>query len=219
MEYNIIKVDKAGANIRKVANQYRSLRLEALKQSPTAFSSTFETESSFSDDVWIARLQDPEKETFACVAIAEDGAEEWVGQVTLRGPVKYDDFVAPEGSGQETPRPDDEEEKWQMLSLYTLPTHRGKRLGARLCEKTFDFLRTRKGNGPPKVVLRIMVKPENTVTLRLYEGLGFKHAGRCTLQEALMANGDADLIPAGELDERYTARSGLVMLLHISKTN
>ena len=217
MEYDFIKVNRHDPDIHKIALKYKSLRLQALELSPGAFSSTLETESAFSDDVWVSRLQDPGKETFACVAIREDGSRDWVGQVTLRGPLSCQQFEAPEGSGQETPKSDHEEEKWQMLSLYTLPTHRGKRLGARLCEKTFEYLREGQGNGSPGVVVRIMVKPENTVTLRLYEGLGFKHAGRCTLEEALRANGDAELIPMGELGEKYTARSGIVMLLHLAR--
>lgn len=41
-----------------------------------------------------------------------------------------------------------------------------------------------------KIRVRTMVKPENTAMVKLYEGLGFTHAGKCTLAEALKANGD-----------------------------
>lgn len=217
MEYCFIKVDREGPNLRTSAAKYKALRLEALRQSPSAFSSTLETESQFSDDVWISRLQNPEKETFVCVAIAEDGQSEWVGQVTLRGPVPAKEFLPPMESGQPNPASDEESEKWQMLSLYTLPSHRGMKLGSRLCEKAFEFLQSRDGTGTPQIVVRIMVKPENVATLRLYDGLGFERAGYCTLEEALRANGDTDLIPRGALDDHYTTRSGIVMLLHLAR--
>ncbi len=217
-EYQFIKVDRNGADIQEAASNYRGLRLEALRQSPTAFSSTIEVESKFPDELWLSRLQDPEKETFACVATTPDGTSEWVAQVTLRGPISASEFIPPQGSGQAEVLPDEEEEKWQMLSLYTLPSHRGKKLGQRLCQSTFDFLKSRKETVAKRTVVRIMVKPENTVTLKLYGGLGFERAGLCTLEEALRANGDNDLIPSGELSERYTTRSGIVMLLRLDRS-
>ncbi|SPO04665.1 related to GNAT family acetyltransferase [Cephalotrichum gorgonifer] len=217
MEYHFIKVDREEPDIHTSATKYKALRLEALRQSPTAFSSTLEVESQFSDSVWISRLQNAEKETFVCVATAKDGQSQWVGQVTLRGPVPAEEFLPPAGSEQPTPAPDDEVEKWQMLSLYTLPSHRGMKLGSRLCEKAFEFLRSRDGEGARRIMVRIMVKPENVATLRLYDGLGFERAGYCTLEEALRANGDTGLIPAGTLDDHYTTRSGIVMVLPLER--
>lgn len=217
MQYRFIKVDRDGPSLRASAAKYKALRLEALRQSPTSFSSTLKTESQFPDDVWVSRLQDPEKETFVCVATSEDGQDEWVGQVTLRGPLPAAEFLPPDGSGQPPIAADNEEEKWQMLSLYTLPSHRGKKLGSRLCESAFEFLKFREGSDTPRIVVRIMVKPENVATLRLYGGLGFQNAGKCTLEEALRANGDADLIPCGALDDHYTARTGIVMMLHLAR--
>lgn len=217
MEYHFIKVDREGPNIHTLAAKYKALRLEALRQSPTSFSSTIETESQFSDDVWVSRLQTPDKENFVCVAVAEDGQSEWVAQVTLRGPVPVTEFLPPIESGQPNPASDEEVEKWQMLSLYTLPSYRGMKLGSRLCEKAFESLQSRDGTGTPQIVVRIMVKPENVATLRLYDGLGFERAGYCTLKEALEANGDADLIPRGTLNDHYTTRSGIVMLLHLAR--
>ncbi|KFY50575.1 hypothetical protein V496_09297 [Pseudogymnoascus sp. VKM F-4515 (FW-2607)] len=219
MEYHFIKVDCEGPNLYTLAAKYKALRLEALRQSPTSFSSTIETESQFSDEVWVSRLQTPDKENFVCVATAEDGQSEWVAQVTLRGPVSAKEFLPPIESGQPNPASDEEAEKWQMLSLYTLPSHRGMKLGSRLCEKAFEFLRSRNGTGTPQIVVRIMVKPENVATLRLYDGLGFERAGYCTLEEALRANGDTDLIPRETLDDQYTTRSGIVMLLHLARAN
>ena len=56
-----------------------------------------------------------------------------------------------------------------------------------------------------------MVKPENNAMVKLYEGLGFMHAGKCTLAEALKANGDGELVPVDGGGPKYQERSGLIM--------
>lgn len=216
-EYTFIKVDREGADIHTSATNYKALRLEALRQSPGSFSSNLALESQFSDSIWISRLQNPSKENFACVATAPDGQSEWVGQVSLRGPVPITEFLPPAGSGQLTPASDDEVEKWQMLSLYTLPSHRGLKLGSRLCEAAFEFLRGREGTGTPGIVVRAIIKKENEASLRLYDGLGFERAGFSTLEAALRANGEAELIPGGVLEDKYTSSSGVVMVLPMAR--
>jgi ribosomal protein S18 acetylase RimI-like enzyme len=219
MEYTYTHVDRTDRNLPAQALKYRDLRLAALKQSPTSFSSTYETEAAFSDSIWLSRLSEPSKETFICVtsSAAPNVQEEWVAQVTLLGPISASAYTLPDEAGQPPVLPDDEEEKWQMLSLYTLPTHRGKGLGKKLCQEAFKFLTAIQSN-PPKVRVRIMVKPENHITLGLYPSLGFKDAGKCTLEEALRANGDAAMLPSGELGEKYTRRSGIIMDLALDRS-
>lgn len=219
MAYTYIRIDSADSDLPAMARKYRNLRLAALKQSPTSFSSTYEIEAAFSDAVWLSRLSEPSKETFICVASSAipDMEEEWVAQVTLLGPVPTSMYALPEEAGQPEVLPDEEEEKWQMLSLYTLPTHRGKGLGKKLCQEAFKFASAVERSPPSKVRVRIMVKPENHATLRLYGSLGFKEAGRCTLAEALRANGDAAMVPIGVLEEKYTRRSGIIMDLALDR--
>ncbi|KAJ3454590.1 hypothetical protein MRS44_013190 [Fusarium solani] len=216
MNYSFLHIDRDDVNLASMAAKYKALRLEGLRQSPTAFSSTLETESQFTDDVWISRLRIPEKETFVCVREG-DGTSEWVAQVTLRGPVSAEEFALPSASGQPSPADDQTEEKWQMLSLYSLPSHRGKGLAQRLCMEAFQFLVRRRVTKAPRVIVRIMVKPENTATIRLYNRLGFDETGLCTLEEALKANGDGELIPKGELSEKYRTRTGIIMALRLDR--
>jgi ribosomal protein S18 acetylase RimI-like enzyme len=216
MAYSFIHIDRCAADLSSMAAKYKTLRLEALRQSPTAFSSTLKTESQFNDDVWVSRLRDPEKETFICV-LGLGQSSEWVAQVTLRGPLSDEEFTLPSESGQSSPARDGLEEKWQMLSLYSLPSHRGKGLAAKLCQEAFHFLESQQGTKAPHILVRIMVKPENTATIHLYERLGFKHAGHCTLEEALRANGDSHLIPKGKLEDKYTTRSGVIMALQLCR--
>ncbi|KJZ76443.1 hypothetical protein HIM_04172 [Hirsutella minnesotensis 3608] len=218
MEYQCIRIDKSDPQILALALKYKQLRLAALQHSPDAFSSTLELESSFSDDVWVSRICDPSKETFVCCAGAPSCPleSEWVGQVTLLGPVSSGAYRLPADAGQPPVPEDGEEEKWQMLSLYTLPAHRGHGLGKLLCREAFGFLAA-VPRGPGRVRVRIMVKPENTVTLGLYRSMGFVDAGKCTLEEALRANGDADMLPAGMLPDKYTARSGVIMAMALER--
>jgi ribosomal protein S18 acetylase RimI-like enzyme len=152
-----------------------------------------------------------------CVATLADGREEWVAQVTLRGPLSVDKFLLPVDSEQPATLPDQEQEKWQMLSLYTLPEYRGLGLGKGLCRAAFTFLEARPGSASA-ILVRIMVKPENQVTLGLYASIGFERTGTCTLEEALRANGDADLLPPEPLPERFTNRGGIIMALHLKRS-
>ncbi|KAM3433170.1 hypothetical protein NHJ13734_006571 [Beauveria thailandica] len=93
--YTYIRVSKTDA-LESSAQQYRHLRLQGLEASPESFSSTYETEAAFSNDDWIQRLSAPDRETFICVANAAGGQDapgigDWVGQVTLRGPIMKSD--------------------------------------------------------------------------------------------------------------------------------
>lgn len=212
MNFTFFRIIQDDPNITSQAQRYKTLRLQGLQQSPTAFSSTYEIESVFSDSFWASRLQAKGRETFICATLSGD----WVAQVTLRGPLSVEDYLLPPASGQPEVLPFEMEEKWQMLSLYTLPDYRGKSLGKRLCQAAFTYLASLERH-PSRVGVRIMVKPENTVTLHLYRSLGFADAGMCTLEEALRANGDSELLPDGDLPEKYTTRTGRIMELRISR--
>jgi hypothetical protein len=48
--------------------------------------------------------------------------------------------------------------------------------------------------------LRFFVHPNNKLVVGLYEGMGFTDAGRVTLAEGFVANGDSNLIPADSAD-------------------
>lgn len=220
MEYSFIRIDRLDPNLPALAQKYKTLRLSALQQDPTLFSSTYEVESKFSDQNWISRLSDERKETLICVATPpgkspEDG--EWVAQVTLLGPISASSYDLPKESGQPPALPDDEEEKWQMLALYTLPDHRGKGLGKKLCKAAFNYLAS-VDNPPKKVLVRIMVKLENLTALGLYKSIGFVDAGRTTLEEALIANGDSDQVPISDVDlGKYRTRRGRILTYSIER--
>ncbi|KAI2852209.1 hypothetical protein CBS11350_687 [Aspergillus niger] len=225
-EYLFFRIAKDNA-IASSAIKYKQLRLQALSVAPTSFSSTYEIESSLPDTEWIDRVSENGREIFICAAKPTQNNQPnsqileqtttWVGQLTLRGPLSREDFILPEESGKKKPTGGKNQELWQMLSLFTLPDHRGRGLGKRLCQEALSYLASYK-DSPRELWVRLMVKPENHATVSLYRGLGFVEAGKCTLAEALVANGDKDLLPDNISGEKYTSRSGLIMMLEIRRS-
>jgi GNAT superfamily N-acetyltransferase len=155
------------------------------------------------------------KQTFVCAAShVSSGVTEWVAQVTLRGPLDRSQYDLPKESRQPSPDPG-VTELWQMLSLFKLPEHRGRGLGKRLCQEALLYLENEKP--ATSILVRLMVKPQNTATVHLYQSLGFDDAGRCTLAEALVANGDDKLLPDDYANRvEYITRTGLIMTRQIS---
>ncbi|KAE8361664.1 hypothetical protein BDV27DRAFT_132671 [Aspergillus caelatus] len=219
--YSYFRVSKTEA-VLDSARKYRDLRLRALQESPGSFASTYEIESKFTNADWADRVTVPDREIFICAAtpIQPDRTQldvmEWIGQVTLRGPMSRDEFTLPVESGQRPPKRDEEEERWQMLSLFTLSEHRGNGLGRNLCREALQYLRNYRSD-PPNIHVRLMVKPENHVTVSLYKRLGFIEAGKATLAEALIANGDGHCLPKDTSTAKYSDRTGLIMVFDISR--
>lgn len=91
-----------------IVERYKKLRLHGLQVDPQSFSSTYEDESQFADEVWLSRIYNPAGKTFAAVTCSDNQPEnttetlvqahdtndalqrfpgkEWVGIVTLLGP-------------------------------------------------------------------------------------------------------------------------------------
>ena len=202
-----------------LAGKFAALRLSALTVSAAAFSSTFAAESVYTAAQWIARLKRPQVHIFIAVAYAPStqhneqtiDAGDWVGSATLFGPYPKDKYELTESGGPEIGA-DDAESKWQMAAVYNDPEHRGKGIAKRLIKEALDFA-VAAGEGK-KTRVRIMVRPDNIAVKRLYDGLGFVEAGRCTLAEAYMSSGDKEMVPTdgGRSDpEKYWRRVGIVM--------
>lgn len=216
--YSFFRVSKTH-DTHASAQKYRDLRLRALKASPGSFASTYEAEAEFPETDWIKILALPRREVFICAATTHGCPEPatpsgWIAQVTLRGPMSREEFSLPPESGHPAPKPDSEEERWQVLGLFTLPEHRGNGLGAKLCEEALQYLRERQPS-PQSIQVRLMVKPGNDVTIKLYQRLGFTQTGWGTLAEALTANGDGLLLPADTSGAKYSDRTAVIMTLYM----
>ncbi|PKX90062.1 GNAT family N-acetyltransferase [Aspergillus novofumigatus IBT 16806] len=220
--YTYFRVPKT-EDLTRSAQRYRDLRLQALKLSPSSFAATYESEALFTEEYWKSRLSQQDRETFVCAArpaksTASTGDDlEWVAQLTLLGPRTKEEFTLPAASGQPEPGPDEKEERWQLLGLYTLSSHRGRGIAKRLCAEAIKYLVGYRAE-PKNVQVRLMVKWGMEATARLYQQLGFEEVGSCTLAEALIANGEGDLLPEGyEVQEKFCARGGHVMLQRFTR--
>ena len=219
--YGFFRISKT-EGLEESAAKYRELRLRGLQASPSSFSSTYEIEAAFTTTDWIERLSTPDRENFICVAKAPNttpsGEGEWIGQVTLRGPLSTVEFSLTNESGHLLGEPD-AEERWQLLSLFILPEHRGAGLGGTLCRKALNHLQSYRlcQLSPDKVHVRLMLKADNQAVAKLYEHIGFMHSGKCTLAEALLANGDGHLMPSDASSAKYSTRTGLIMSIYIQR--
>ncbi|KAJ5523125.1 hypothetical protein N7513_012669 [Penicillium frequentans] len=218
--YTYFRVSKSEDLITS-AHRYKDLRLRALKLSPSSFASTYDLESTLPDEYWITRLTQNGRETFICAAaptVNPNQAEpEWVAQVTFLGPQSIEDFTLPVETGQPTPLSDEVEERWQMLALFTQSTHRGRGIAKALTRKALDYLVSYR-NEPRNVSIRLMVKPGMMAVVKFYLQLGFSEVGSSSLAEALIANGDRELLPNDYLlQEKYTTRNSHLMIKQISR--
>ena len=102
-----------------------------------------------------------------------------------------------------------------MTFVYNEPSHRRKGVTKLLIQAALHFTEAKAREQGKKSWMRIIIHPENLVVKGLYTRFGFVEAGSCSLAEALLANGDSDLIPQddGHSDmEKYRRKSGLVMI-------
>ena len=136
--------------------KYRDLRLEALKDSPVAFSSSYEDESSAPDEKWKERLQNAHDEKTDFILFAKSG-DKLVGMVrAFRSQEIKIKHIA------------------TIYGVYVNPQFRFQRLGAKLLENFINKLKKH----PQIVKIKISVVTENSVALKLYQKLGFSTVGK-----------------------------------------
>lgn len=132
---------------------FRSLRLTALLESPTAFSATVESEQSLSDEQVGARLEGP---SHSGVWGAWNAQQVLVGSVGL--------LHLPQ---------DKLRHKAALYAVYVAACARGEGLGRRLLEAVITHTRLL----TDLRLLNLGVTANNTAALRLYQSLGFVEYG------------------------------------------
>jgi ribosomal protein S18 acetylase RimI-like enzyme len=133
---------------------YRELRLQALRESPTAFFSSFDEEAGFSMDKFAARLQ-PDGEA----ANGIFGAFSDVGQL-----------IGMLGFGRESRVK--RAHVGMLWGMYVLPQFRGQHVGASLLD---EVLRHARQTGVRQVVLSVTA--DNSAACGLYHSRGFERFG------------------------------------------
>jgi ribosomal protein S18 acetylase RimI-like enzyme len=131
---------------------YKTIRLRALLDSPTAFGSTYERESRQSDEEWLQRAR--LWSSGPCIGYLAFDAETPCGLVVGYGEEKNTEFA-------------------HVISMWVDPAHRRAGVGAALIEglKTWAAARGLRE-------LRLMVTSVNTGAMRFYERLGFRMTGK-----------------------------------------
>jgi ribosomal protein S18 acetylase RimI-like enzyme len=129
----------------------KAMRLRALKDSPTAFGSTYAMEAQLSDAEWKLR------------------AEKWNGDRAM-GYLALDN-VDPCGIvgsflDENTPT------TAHLVSMWVAPSHRRCGVGRVLIERIIDWAGSRGVD-----TLRLMVTSSNDAAIRFYEGMEFKKTG------------------------------------------
>jgi ribosomal protein S18 acetylase RimI-like enzyme len=229
LSYTILRIPVDTSQLIELSAKFRDTKLAALQAEPTGFAVKFEEEILHPLSLWQQRLSAP---STILVCLAEYGvgkgegtdeerllAQEWVGMGTIRGPLTYAMFHLPE-SGQPIPENPELETRWHFCNLYTSAAHRGRGLAKRLNIAALEYAREQtralEGGDHMKARIRLFMNPEKVWLVNIYKGMEFKEAGKCTLGEAFVANGDAELVPkdtvsSEELRGKWNRRYGLAM--------
>ncbi|KAL2839864.1 hypothetical protein BJX68DRAFT_247292 [Aspergillus pseudodeflectus] len=187
--------------------RYKALRLHGLTTDPDAFGSTLARETAFTDEVWESRIRNPLSTSFIAIRkepgnsehenasrsdIPELGAREWVGQVTLLGPV-VDSSPSGDVARAKTDKP------WEafdgidfqqaadavprirrgsrvvyvLVGMYVRPEVRGAGYGRMLVERALESVKESCATRAWDAVVVAMVSRGNNGAKRLYERAGF----------------------------------------------
>jgi ribosomal protein S18 acetylase RimI-like enzyme len=137
------------------AEDYVRLRLEALRENPEAFATTYEETVSIGHEVLVQKTakQLSSQEAFTIGAFVED---QLVGVATFMREQKTK--LRHKGS---------------VFAMYVTPSKRGKGIGKRLLEELVE--RAKKLNGLEQLHLTVVAK--NEAAVQLYRSLGFEVYG------------------------------------------
>lgn len=133
-------------------DSFRAVRLRALRDTPSAFGSTYAREQQLSDAEWLKRVA------------------QWNGDRSVA-------YLAWDGDAPcgivagflEA----DEPAMAHLVSMWVAPTHRRSGVGRLLVNAVIDWARSKRAT-----TLRLMVTSNNDVARRFYERLGFTPTGR-----------------------------------------
>jgi len=134
------------------AMDFKDIRLRALQDSPTAFSSTFAEESKLTDAAWVKRaIQWNDAKSIGYLAL-DDGVAAGIaaGIFTLNEPSRAD-----------------------LVSMWVDPTHRRLGIGRVLVDAVVAWAREQNAQG-----LWLLVTSNNHTAISFYQRLGFSLTGK-----------------------------------------
>jgi ribosomal protein S18 acetylase RimI-like enzyme len=131
---------------------FKSVRLRALQDTPSAFGSTYAKESQLSDAEWLNR------------------ATNWNGQGRIMFLAMDENEACGIAGAYINPN---DTTRAQLISMWTAPTHRQRGIGRLLVSEVFAWTRKREVR-----TLLLMVTSNNETAMRFYGRLGFASTGR-----------------------------------------
>jgi ribosomal protein S18 acetylase RimI-like enzyme len=131
---------------------FKTIRLRALEDTPSAFGSTYARESEMSEEEWRNRV------------------ERWSGESGI-GYLALDEGAACGIAGAFLNAND--RSRAQLISMWTAPTYRQRGVGRMLVNEVANWAHERGAK-----ILQLMVTSRNDAAMRFYERLGFKRTGR-----------------------------------------
>jgi len=134
--------------------EYKSLRLQSLKNDPIAFARTYQEDAALTDAQWQNRLQDkPDRESYMLFAQIEGKL------VGMSGAIFYQGSCV--------------EHRATIVSVYVAPEYRGQGIAKRIMQSLMDYLQK-----TPKIVhVQLTVNTTNLAAIKLYQELGFNKIG------------------------------------------
>jgi ribosomal protein S18 acetylase RimI-like enzyme len=136
----------------KNALTFKAVRLRALRDTPSAFGSTYAEESQLSDADWVARAAQWSGERSVVYLAIEEGTACGIAGSFLD---------------------QDDRTLAYLVSMWTAPTHRQRGIGRRLVNEILAWARLRRAR-----TLRLMVTSSNEAAIQFYQRLGFSLTGR-----------------------------------------
>ena len=132
---------------------YRDIRLAALKDAPSAFASTWQKEAALTESQWMERAQRSEDGDTRTIVVAVDGACRWVG---LAGGY----------------RPGDRGADAELISMWVAPDCRGRKISPELVRAVLAWAESHRA-----VSVGLWVNETNQPAISLYEKEGFRRTG------------------------------------------
>jgi ribosomal protein S18 acetylase RimI-like enzyme len=135
----------------RLVAQFKAVRLRALQDTPTAFGSTYATESQLSEVDWLNRVTTWNSDASVCYIALENGAPCGIiaGYLDKKDP-----------------------QRAHVVSMWVAPAQRRSGLGTALIDAVERWAHTLEAGE-----LRLMVTNNNSFAIRFYEQCGFISTG------------------------------------------
>lgn len=133
--------------------EYREIRLAALKDTPSAFASTWQEEASLTPPQWMERAQRSQDGKTLTIVVAVDDAGRWVGLVG---------GYRPSGPGVDA----------ELISMWVAPDCRGSGIGIELLRGVLAWAEAHGAS-----TIGLWVNKANRAAISLYDKAGFRRTG------------------------------------------